>query len=86
MSMFQMGSARRSMHHPDPVLHLLVRNGHDGWATWCGGGAADLANTVTQRRCRRCLALAEADLAETGVEPTESSDLDWYLNRVPVNR
>jgi hypothetical protein len=80
--MFDTGIARHSMHHMDPVLHLLVRDGSE-WATWCGGGRAQVENTVTQRRCRRCLALARADLIENGVAPSDRSDLDWYLRRTP---
>lgn len=85
MSMFKTGTARYSMHRADPPLHLLVRTDHNNWSTWCGGGPAMVANTITQRRCSRCLALARADLAEGDVAADESSDLDWYLSRTPVN-
>lgn len=82
MSMFETGTAVRSKHNPDPILHLIVR-GADGWQTWCGGGAALNENTVTHRRCSRCLALARADLVANGIEENEESDLDWYLQRRP---
>jgi hypothetical protein len=83
--MFETGAARQSMHRIDPVLHLLVRNGA-GWATWCGGGPAEPANTPRQRRCSKCLTLARADLANNQVGPDEASDLDWYLERVPQRK
>lgn len=76
--MFETGTARHSCYNPDPVLHLIVAL-PGGWATWCGGGPALRENTPTQRRCRRCLALARADVADTPAD--EATDLDWYLMR-----
>lgn len=81
--MFETGIAVRSKHHIDPVLHVIVVQGSD-YRTWCGGGKALRENTVTQRRCPRCLALARQDLIESEVEPGDESDLDWYLGRTPT--
>lgn len=83
MGMFEVGVAKRSGAHIDPPLHLLVSN-REGYATWCGGGPAFVANTVTQRRCVKCLALAREDLVDNPVEPHEPSDLDWFVQRTPV--
>lgn len=80
--MFQTGTANYSKHRPDPPLHLIVQGGA-GWVTWCGGGSAERANTATQRRCPRCLALARADLTASSPESDEASDLDWYVGRGP---
>jgi hypothetical protein len=79
MSMYETGAARRSLAQPDPVLHLLTRIGND-WVMWCSGGPGERVNTMTHRRCPKCLALARRDLAENG-EPGEPSDLDWYIGR-----
>jgi hypothetical protein len=81
--MFEIGTARRSQHSIDPPIHLLVDGGGE-WRTWCGGGHAAVENTPSQRRCPRCVTLAREDLDECGVEPSEVSDLDWFLGRVPT--
>lgn len=76
--MFETGIATHSKHQIDPILHLLVI--YDGsYRTWCGGGPAQRENTVTQRRCPKCLALARGDIVD--VELDEATDLDWYLGR-----
>lgn len=83
--MFETGTARHSMHNPDPILHLLVSDG-GAWRTWCGYGLAAVEMTPSQRRCRKCLTLARNDLIEMEVEPDEASDFDWYLSRAPRSR
>jgi hypothetical protein len=80
--MFETGIATHSKYRMDPVLHLIVRSPE--WVTWCGGGLAQRESTVTQRRCKRCLALARRDITENDVSDDEASDLDWYLGRQPT--
>ena len=83
MSMFAVGIAKHSMHSKDPILHILVNSSGDfrKWNTWCGGGPASIENTLTQRRCTKCLVLARNDLLENKVKDNEPSELDWYLMR-----
>lgn len=76
--MFTEGTAAHSRYRADPILHLCVRRGIR-LVTWCGGGYAYEENTVSQRRCRKCLALAREDVESAA--PDEETDLDWYLGR-----
>lgn len=79
---YETGVAKRSLGRPDPVLHLVVVNGPGQENLWCSGGpGVAKINTLTQRRCPGCLALAREYLVEYEVDDDEATDLDWYLQR-----
>jgi hypothetical protein len=56
------GAAQRSWVRPEPVVHLLVRDGE--WRMWCSGGEAREAVYHVARLCARCRQLARAAVAD----------------------
>lgn len=75
MSSFDEGTARHSMHHADPPLHILMAQGSE-MRTWCGGGLADKANTVNRLRCPRCTTLLREGVEDGNYD---QSELDQWL-------
>lgn len=48
------GVSSRALYRIDPLTHLLA----GGLYMWCSGGTALAENTITHKRCPRCMTLA----------------------------
>lgn len=75
------GTAHRSRISPNPVRHLLVRDGND-WALWCSGsrGRQDY-NPHGTKFCAECRRLAAAAIED---ETLSRDDVHgWFRPRRP---